>query len=169
MGIGPRVIEDCRQTIWSHTSLTKVGTGIERWCWYSGFSSGQEFRRTLNYGILICLHPPRSLLATSHVGFEALKLDTYKTPRIEWSRIRGLACRHPPRSPVVAHFSSFHLDLSTGELRCDDGKTVRLSDQPFRILKTLLEHSGEVVAREELRKCLWPNDTVVEFEHSISA
>jgi serine/threonine protein kinase len=49
------------------------------------------------------------------------------------------------------------------------GKTVRLPDQPFRILKTLLERPGGVVTREELRKCLWPNDTIVEFEHSISA
>jgi DNA-binding winged helix-turn-helix (wHTH) protein len=33
----------------------------------------------------------------------------------------------------------------------------------------LLDHPGEVVSREEIRKRLWPNDTVVEFEHSISA
>ena len=33
----------------------------------------------------------------------------------------------------------------------------------------LLEHAGEVVSREEIRKKLWPNDTIVEFEHSISA
>jgi serine/threonine protein kinase len=33
----------------------------------------------------------------------------------------------------------------------------------------LLEHPGEVVSREEIRRRLWPNDTVVEFEHSISA
>jgi eukaryotic-like serine/threonine-protein kinase len=33
----------------------------------------------------------------------------------------------------------------------------------------LLERPGDVVLREELRKRLWPNDTIVEFEHSISA
>jgi serine/threonine protein kinase len=33
----------------------------------------------------------------------------------------------------------------------------------------LLEHPGKLVPREDLRKRLWPNDTVVEFEHSISA
>jgi serine/threonine protein kinase len=33
----------------------------------------------------------------------------------------------------------------------------------------LLERPGEVVSREEIRKRLWPNDTIVEFEHSISA
>ena len=74
-----------------------------------------------------------------------------------------------PQSPVVASFIGFKLDLRAGELRADGGKTVRLPDQPFRILKQLLEHTGQVVTREELRKCLWPNDTIVEFEHSISA
>jgi serine/threonine protein kinase len=33
----------------------------------------------------------------------------------------------------------------------------------------LLEHPGEVVLREEIRKELWPNNIVVEFEHSINA
>ena len=74
-----------------------------------------------------------------------------------------------PRSPVAVYFQGFRLDLRAGELRADGGKTVRLPDQPFRILKMLLEHPGEVMTREELRKCLWPNDTIVEFEHSISA
>jgi DNA-binding winged helix-turn-helix (wHTH) protein len=36
-------------------------------------------------------------------------------------------------------------------------------------LTMLLQHPGEVVSREEIRKKLWPNDTIVEFEHSISA
>jgi hypothetical protein len=33
----------------------------------------------------------------------------------------------------------------------------------------LLEHPGEVVTREEIRKKPWPNDTIVEFDHSINA
>ena len=74
-----------------------------------------------------------------------------------------------PGFPVNAHFAGFRLDLRAGELQDGAGKTTRLSDQPFRILKILLEHAGEVVTREDLRKCLWPNDTIVEFEHSISA
>ncbi len=31
----------------------------------------------------------------------------------------------------------------------------------------LVERSGELVTREEIKKKLWPNDTVVEFDHSI--
>ena len=33
----------------------------------------------------------------------------------------------------------------------------------------LIEHAGEVVTREEIKQKLWPNDTVVEFDHSINA
>ncbi|HWZ96560.1 MAG TPA: protein kinase [Candidatus Dormibacteraeota bacterium] len=74
-----------------------------------------------------------------------------------------------PRFPVAAQFAGFRLDLRAGELQAEGGKLVRLPEQPLRILKTLLERSGEVVTREELQKRLWPNDTIVEFEHSISA
>ena len=59
--------------------------------------------------------------------------------------------------------------MRTGELRHDSGTVLRLPEQPFQILAMLLERPGEVVSREEIRKRLWPNDTVVEFEHSISA
>src|SRR5262250_211547 len=72
-------------------------------------------------------------------------------------------------SKRLVRFEAFELDLRAGELRKDGDKPVRLPEQPFRILTMLLEHAGEVVSREEIRKKLWPNDTIVEFEHSISA
>ena len=72
-----------------------------------------------------------------------------------------------PRS--VVRFEGFELDLRSGELRPNGGGCIGLSDQPFRILTTLLQHPGNVVLREEIRKTLWPNDTVVEFEHSINS
>jgi eukaryotic-like serine/threonine-protein kinase len=77
------------------------------------------------------------------------------------------------RSRGLARFEGFELDLSAGELHTPDSKngrkTVRLPEQPFLILTMLLERPGQVVTREEIRKRLWPNDTIVEFEHSISA
>jgi serine/threonine protein kinase/Tol biopolymer transport system component len=36
-------------------------------------------------------------------------------------------------------------------------------------LRILVESEGALVSREEIRKTLWPNDTIVEFEHSINA
>jgi serine/threonine protein kinase len=73
------------------------------------------------------------------------------------------------RFQSLVRFEDCELDLRSGELRKIGGATVRLSEQPFQILVMLLQRPGEVVSREEIRKRLWPNDTVVEFEHSISA
>jgi eukaryotic-like serine/threonine-protein kinase len=72
------------------------------------------------------------------------------------------------RSENAVCFGPFKLDLKAGELH-HDGRTIRLQEQPFQVLKMLLEHPGDVVTREEIRKKLWPNDTIVEFDHSINA
>jgi len=66
-------------------------------------------------------------------------------------------------------FEGFELDLRAGELCRQGSSPTPLSDQPFQILAMLLERPGDVVTREEIRQRLWPNGTVVEFEHSISA
>jgi eukaryotic-like serine/threonine-protein kinase len=65
-------------------------------------------------------------------------------------------------------FGVFELDRKSGELWKGERKTV-LPEQPFLVLRILVEHGGEVVSREEIQKRLWPNDTVVEFDHSINA
>jgi len=72
------------------------------------------------------------------------------------------------RTLNVVCFGPFKLDLKAGEL-CKAEQTIRLQEQPFRILEMLLKTSGSVVTREEIRKRLWPSDTVVEFDHSINA
>jgi len=73
------------------------------------------------------------------------------------------------KAPQTLSFQGFALDLRSGELFGDDGKTVRLPEQQFQILVMLLERPGQVISREEIRKRLWPSDTIVEFEHSINA
>ena len=37
------------------------------------------------------------------------------------------------------------------------------------MLLMLVEREGEIATREEIKKKLWPNDTVVEFDHSINS
>jgi TolB-like protein/DNA-binding winged helix-turn-helix (wHTH) protein/Tfp pilus assembly protein PilF len=64
-------------------------------------------------------------------------------------------------------FGVFELDLRAGELR-KHGLRVRLQEQPFQLLVTLIEHSGEVVTREELQNKLWPADTFVDFDHGLN-
>src|SRR5207249_1901508 len=75
--------------------------------------------------------------------------------------------RASPSAKAVC-FGPFMLDLRAGEL-CKDGRKIRLQEQPLQVLRMLIEHAGEVVTREEIKQKLWPNDTVVEFDHSINA
>jgi serine/threonine protein kinase len=72
------------------------------------------------------------------------------------------------RGARLVRFGAFELDLRAAELR-KYGVRIRLQEQPFRILVMLLERPGEVVLRDEIRKRLWPNDTVVEVGHGINA
>jgi TolB-like protein/DNA-binding winged helix-turn-helix (wHTH) protein/Tfp pilus assembly protein PilF len=64
-------------------------------------------------------------------------------------------------------FGVFELDLRAGELR-KLGMRIRLQEQPFQVLAMLVEHSGEVITREELQKKLWPADTFVDFDHGLN-
>ena len=58
--------------------------------------------------------------------------------------------------------------MRSRELR--KGKTsVRLQEQPFEILRMMLERAGLVITREELQRRLWPGGTCVDFEHSLNA
>lgn len=69
--------------------------------------------------------------------------------------------------PPPVRFGPFELDFRAGELR-KHGAKVKLQDQPFQVLKILLEHAGEVVSREELRQRIWPADTFVDFDHGLN-
>ena len=71
-------------------------------------------------------------------------------------------------SPRIIRFSTFEVNLQTGELR-HRGQKVKLQEQPLQVLAALLERPGELVTREELRSKLWPADTFVDFDHSLNA
>jgi Tol biopolymer transport system component/DNA-binding winged helix-turn-helix (wHTH) protein len=74
----------------------------------------------------------------------------------------------PVNGDSAIRFSVFELDLKAGELR-RNGSKIRLQEQPFQILVSLLEHPGEVVTREALQSKLWPANTFVDFDHSLNA
>jgi len=63
---------------------------------------------------------------------------------------------------------SFQLEVGSRELRTES-TCVRLQEQPFEILRMMLERRGEVVTRDELRQRLWPPGTFVDVEHSLNA
>ena len=72
----------------------------------------------------------------------------------------------PARRPL--RFSSFELDLQSGELR-KAGVLVSLQEQSLKVLVELLARPGELVTREQLRQRLWPNGTFVDYEHGLNA
>ena len=71
-----------------------------------------------------------------------------------------------------ARLGSFEVDLRSGELRLleqgSSAGTVLLREQPFQILRMLIVRGGKLVTRDEIKKALWPNDTIVDFDHSIN-
>src|ERR1700759_2016889 len=66
----------------------------------------------------------------------------------------------------------FELDLKSGELHSLEAPTTKailLREQVLQVLQLLVERGGKIVTREEIKARLWPNDTVVDFDHSINA
>jgi TolB-like protein/DNA-binding winged helix-turn-helix (wHTH) protein/tetratricopeptide (TPR) repeat protein len=70
-------------------------------------------------------------------------------------------------APRAVRFGVFEADLRARELR-KNGLKIGLQDQPFQLLSLLLEHPGEVITREELRKKLWLADTFVDFDDGLN-
>jgi len=70
--------------------------------------------------------------------------------------------------PYRVRLGVFEVDLRVGELRQADGSVLLLPEQPLQILRMLVEAGGELVTRDKIQRKLWPNDTVVEFDHSIN-
>jgi len=67
----------------------------------------------------------------------------------------------------VFRFGLYEADGAAGELR-KSGRKVKLQEQPFRVLLLLLERSGAIVTREEIRRALWSDDTFVDFDHGLN-
>src|SRR5579864_6376158 len=71
-------------------------------------------------------------------------------------------------SAKLYRFGLFEANVALGTLS-RNGIRVKLQDQPFRVLVVLLERSGEIVSRDELRQKLWPDGTYVDFDGSLNA
>ena len=73
-----------------------------------------------------------------------------------------------PVFPIrIYRFGPFELATDVLELR-KRGVRLKLQDQPFQILCALLEHHGALVSRDQLQQQLWPEGTLVDFEHGLN-
>jgi Tol biopolymer transport system component/DNA-binding winged helix-turn-helix (wHTH) protein len=76
------------------------------------------------------------------------------------------AVHSPSQLNRLFRFGFFELSVRAGELR-RNGELIRLQQQPLRVLITLLEYSGEVVTRDEIRQRVWPDDSVQDCDNSL--
>jgi len=84
------------------------------------------------------------------------------------ARLRAQTGRMEPSRPTsVVRFGTFEFGLQSGELR-KAGARIRVQQQPLKLLEILLEHPGEVVAREELRGRIWPNESFGDFDQAVN-
>ena len=72
-----------------------------------------------------------------------------------------------PPTGARYRFGIFVANTDSGEL-LRKGVPVKLQDQPFQLLALLLEHPAEIVSRDTVRQRLWPANTFVEFDASLS-
>ncbi len=64
-------------------------------------------------------------------------------------------------------FGVFEFDPLARELT-KNGVSLKMQEQPIQILVALLDQPGQIVAREELQRRLWPNGTFVDYEQSLN-
>ena len=74
---------------------------------------------------------------------------------------------HGDRPASIFRFGTFEVDTDAGELR-KHGIRIKLQEQPFQLLVLLLQRSGELITREELRHTLWSDQTFVDFDRGLN-
>jgi len=73
----------------------------------------------------------------------------------------------PAHPSLLIRFGAYELDTAHGTLR-KAGVSVKMHPQPFRVLVLLTETPGEIVTREQIQRCLWGDNTFVDFEGGIN-
>ena len=65
-------------------------------------------------------------------------------------------------------FDCYEVDLAGCQV-FRRGVRLRLPDQCFRVLATLLENAGHAVTREDLRQHLWPDDVFIDVDNALNS
>src|SRR5258708_30938476 len=72
-----------------------------------------------------------------------------------------------PSSTMIFRFGLFELDTDSEEL-LKDGRTVKIQQQPYKLLCLLITQAGKVVSRDDIRAALWPADTFVDYDQGVN-
>jgi len=76
----------------------------------------------------------------------------------------GVSTAFPGR---YARFGAFQADLERGELY-QNGQRVKVQAKLFQALVVLLGRAGEIVTREEVRRQLWPDASLVNLDANVN-
>ena len=76
----------------------------------------------------------------------------------------GVTIASPGR---YARFGEFQADLERGELH-QNGQRVKVQAKLFQALVVLLGRAGEIVTREEVRRQLWPEASLVNLDANVN-
>lgn len=68
---------------------------------------------------------------------------------------------------MVFRFGLFELDTESEQLS-KTGRTVKIQQQPYKLLHLLLTQAGKVVTREDIRAALWPAETFVDYDQGVN-
>jgi DNA-binding winged helix-turn-helix (wHTH) protein/Tfp pilus assembly protein PilF len=69
---------------------------------------------------------------------------------------------------TIVRFGIFEFDPESGDLM-KQGRKIRLGDQPFHVLRMLIQREGRLVTREELQRELWDGNTFVDFDVGLNS
>jgi len=67
----------------------------------------------------------------------------------------------------LVRFAEFAFDPDTGEIAAN-GASVRLQEQPSRVLEVLTGRAGHLVTRHELQALLWPENSLVDADNGLN-
>lgn len=68
---------------------------------------------------------------------------------------------------MIFRFGLFELDTESEQL-LKSGRTVRIQQQPYKLLCLLITQAGKVVPRDEIRAALWPAETFVDYDQGVN-
>jgi DNA-binding winged helix-turn-helix (wHTH) protein len=68
---------------------------------------------------------------------------------------------------MIFRFGLFELDTESEQLR-KTGRTVKIQQQPYKLLCLLITQAGKVVSRDEIRASLWPAETFVDYDQGVN-
>jgi DNA-binding winged helix-turn-helix (wHTH) protein len=91
-------------------------------------------------------------------------MNIQMTSTVEQEGGSGVTTAYPGR---YARFGEFQADLERGELH-QNGQRVKVQAKLFQALVVLLGRAGEIVTREEVRRQLWPEASLVNLDANVN-